>query len=199
MSAPEDARESLTRGVALDTGAGEPLTLRRLTVADAEPFAEHIAGDLPRMSTYLSWPDRTATSAGAGPWIDRYEKGHDGRVLAAGVWAGQRLVAGAVLFGYDAANATVELGCWTTTGFEGQGVASACCSMVIAVARRVLLAERVEWHSTPANVRSRRLAERLGFHYEGTLRSNYLLRGERIDTDVLSLIGHELDGFTYED
>ena len=45
------------------------------------------------------------------------------------------------------------------------------------------------------NTRSRRLAERLGFQHEGTLRSNYVLRGERLDTDVLSLVGAELDPF----
>ena len=39
---------------------------------------------------------------------------------------------------------------------------------------------------------SRGLAERLGFRHEGTLRSAYVLRGERYDLDVLSLVGDEL-------
>jgi hypothetical protein len=33
----------------------------------------------------------------------------------------------------------------------------------------------------------------LGFQYEGTLRSAYVLRGERYDMDVLSLVGADLD------
>jgi hypothetical protein len=33
----------------------------------------------------------------------------------------------------------------------------------------------------------------LGFRYEGTLRSAYVLRDRRCDMDVLSLVGAELD------
>jgi RimJ/RimL family protein N-acetyltransferase len=45
------------------------------------------------------------------------------------------------------------------------------------------------------NSRSRALAERLGFRYEGTLRSAYVLNGRRYDMDVLSLVGRELDAY----
>jgi ribosomal-protein-serine acetyltransferase len=67
--------------------------------------------------------------------------------------------------------------------------------VLIGLARTQLGAERVEWHASSVNGRSRVLAERLGFRYEGTLRSNYVLRGTRLDTDVLSLVGAELDSF----
>jgi RimJ/RimL family protein N-acetyltransferase len=67
--------------------------------------------------------------------------------------------------------------------------------VLLGLARRDLAAERVEWHASTLNVRSRRLAERLGFTHEGTMRSNYVLRGDRLDTDVLSLVGGELDPF----
>jgi RimJ/RimL family protein N-acetyltransferase len=64
---------------------------------------------------------------------------------------------------------------------------------LLGLARSCLGVERVEWHSTTVNVRSRKLAERLGFQYEGTLRSNYVLGDSRLDTDVLSLVGAEID------
>jgi RimJ/RimL family protein N-acetyltransferase len=67
--------------------------------------------------------------------------------------------------------------------------------VLIGLARSELGAERVEWHSTTVNTRSRRLAERLGLQHEGTLRCDYVLRGERLDTDVFSLVGAELDPF----
>jgi ribosomal-protein-serine acetyltransferase len=76
---------------------------------------------------------------------------------------------------------------------EGKGVASAACLTLIALARRELGVERVEWTTTTVNARSRRLAEKLGFRHEGTLRSNLVLRGTRYDTHVLSLVGDEID------
>ena len=116
-------------------------------------------------------------------------------MLAAGAFAGEELVGGALLVGHDPAAAAVEVGCWATTAVEGRGVAGAASAVLIAHARRVLAAERVVWRCTTVNPRSRALAERLGFVYEGTQRSAHVLNGERHDLDVLSLVGPELDRF----
>jgi RimJ/RimL family protein N-acetyltransferase len=114
-------------------------------------------------------------------------------VVAVGAWDGEELLGGAVLFQYDAAAATVELGSWVTARAEGKGITAACCRALLALARGELMVERIEWRSAPGNLRSRWLAERLGFRFEGTLRSSYVLRGERCDTDVLSLVTCEID------
>ena len=76
---------------------------------------------------------------------------------------------------------------------EGKGVASAACLALIALARRDLGVERIEWTTTTENIRSRRLAEKLGFTFEGTRRWDYDLHGTRHDTWVLSLVSDEID------
>lgn len=114
-------------------------------------------------------------------------------MIAAGAWDRGELLGGAVLFHHQPAAGTIELGCWVVAAAEGRGVAAASCLELLALARSGLRAERVEWRTTPLNVRSRRLAERLGFHYEGTLRSSYALRGALLDVDVFSLVGPEID------
>ncbi|WP_187369298.1 GNAT family N-acetyltransferase [Baekduia soli] len=167
--------------------------LRRLTTADAEAFAAHVEADLEHLGAYLPWPARTADAAGAADWLRPYEHAEDGRVVAAGAWLEGRLAGGGVLFHHDAAQANMELGIWMTTGAEGRGVAAAVCRALLRLARDELGARRLEWRSATANVRSRRLAQRLGFTHEGTLRSSYVLRGERLDVDVLSLVGTEID------
>ena len=185
----------LENPVDLDTGLPVPVVLRALTTADAVAFADHVAGDLPRLAEHLPWPAFTDTPDGAAGWLGPYERREDGRVVVGGIWAGDALVGGALLFHHEPSAAVVEIGCWLTAAAEGGGVAAAACAALIGLARSELAAERVEWHSTTTNTRSRRLAERLGFQHEGTLRSNYVLRGERLDTDVLSLVGAELDPF----
>ena len=185
----------LENAVELDTGLPGPVILRAMTTADAVAFADHVAADLPRLAEHLPWPALTDTPDGAAGWLGPYERREDGRVVVGGIWAGDALVGGALLFHHEPYAAVVEIGCWLTAAAEGGGVAAAACSALIGLARSELAAERVEWHSTTTNTRSRRLAERLGFTHEGTLRSNYVLRGERLDTDVLSLVGAELDPF----
>jgi ribosomal-protein-serine acetyltransferase len=181
--------------VRLETGLPGPVVLRGLTTADAVAFADHVAGDLPRLREHLPWPELTSTPDGALGWLGPYERREDGRVVVGGVWSGDDLVGGALLFHHQPESGIVEIGCWLTAAAEGGGVASAACRVLLGLARRELAAERVEWHASTLNVRSRRLAERLGFMHEGTLRSNYVLRGDRLDTEVLSLVGAELDPF----
>jgi ribosomal-protein-serine acetyltransferase len=177
----------------LATALPGPVTLRRLTAADARVFAEHVALDLERLGEYLAWPARTVTPEGAERWLGAHERREDGRVLAAGTWSGQRLLGGAVLFHHDAGQGNIEIGCWVVSGAEGTGVAFAACKELLAIARNELGAERVEWRTTTLNRRSLSLAGRLGFRHEGTLRSSYLLRGTRHDTAVLALVGAEID------
>ena len=183
----------LDHDAALDTTHPAPVTLRRLTSADAVVFAEHIALDLERLGEYLPWPAHTATPEGAARWLGKYERGEDGRVLAAGAWRGPQLIGGAVLFHHDAGQRNIEVGCWVVSAGEGRGVAFSACRELLAIARNNLCVERVEWRTTNVNLRSRQLARRLGFRHEGTLRSNYLVRDTRYDTDVLALVGAEID------
>jgi ribosomal-protein-serine acetyltransferase len=179
--------------VPLRTRLPRPVTLRRLTTADAAAFAAHVAADLEHLGEHLPWPALTATEEGAERWLGLYERGEDGRVVAGGAWCDGELLGGALLLHHDPAHANVELGTWVATAGEGHGVAAAACRALLAVARGHLGAERVEWYAATGNVRSRRLAERLGFRHEGTLRSSYVLHGERYDIDLLSLVGPEID------
>jgi len=181
--------------VELPTRLPRRVTFARLTSADADEFAAHVRSDLERLRMHLPWPDPTSTPEGAARWLGAYERLEDGRVGVAGMRHDGQLLGGALLFHHDPDAANVELGCWVVAAGEGAGVVSAACRRLLAHARAELGAERVEWHVGSTNERSRRLAERLGFVHEGTLRSNYPLRGERLDTDVLSLVGAELDPF----
>jgi ribosomal-protein-serine acetyltransferase len=179
--------------VTLSTGLPGPVELSRLTSADAAAFADHVARDRARLGEHLAWPAVTDTPEGAERWLGAYERQEDGRVAIAGAWHDGELLGGALLFHHDPVNRNVEIGCWLVAAGEGYGVAAAACRELLAVARRELEAERVEWRAATGNARSRRLAERLGFRHEGTSRSDYLLRGTRYDTDVFSLVGAEID------
>jgi RimJ/RimL family protein N-acetyltransferase len=179
----------------LTTRAPRPLRLRTLTPADAAAFARHAAADREHLRVHLGWPDQASELEGARAWLQAYATGADGRELVAGAFDGTEIVGGALLLRHDPAAAAIEIGCWAVTAVEGMGVARAACEVLIGHARAELGAQRVAWQCTRANPRSRALAERLGFTYEGTLRGVYVLDGARHDVDVLSLVGAELDPF----
>jgi ribosomal-protein-serine acetyltransferase len=177
----------------LETRSPRPLRLRTLTPADAGAVARHAAADIEHLRQHLRWPEPASDPAGAREWLELYVRGDDGRVLVAGVFDGDEIVGGALLLHHDLEFSTIELGCWAASAVQGMRVARAACEALIAYARTELHVERIEWRCTTVNQRSRALAERIGFRHEGTLRSDFVMRGERYDSDVLSLVGAEID------
>ena len=122
-----------------------------------------------------------------------YEHKQDGRIVIAGAFHEDRLLGGALIFHHEPEQEKAELGVWTVAAGEGTGVAYAACRTLVTLARERLGVERLEWVCSAENPRSRALAQRLGFTHEGRLRSYFVLNERRHDTDILSLVGHELE------
>src|SRR3954453_11987152 len=83
-----------------------------------------------------------------------------------------------------------EIGYWTAADARGRGVTTEAVAAVCAWGFAACGVQRLEWYAEMGNVPSRRVAEKVGFTVEGTLRA-YLLRpgGERVDAWVGSLLG----------
>lgn len=169
------------------------LQLRRVKVRDAHRWAEHVRADLAHLGEHLPWPAATTATTRAAEFISRYAHGEDGRVLLLGAFDGDRMAGGTVLMSYEPWLASVELGCWVVAGFEGRGLVRRMCVHTLRYARVELGVHRVEWRCATGNVRSRALAERLGFSLEGTLREAGLHQGARQDLHLFSLVGGEVD------
>lgn len=175
----------------LVAGDGTPFRLRTLGIDDAPAVAACVASDVDRLGKYLRWPDQTTTPAGASAFIAPFERREDGRIGMAGLWVAGELLGGVLLIHHDPVHANAELGCWIAAPGAGRGIVSAGCRQLIRTAID-LGVQRLMWESAPGNVASRRLAEHLGFRYEGTARGDYVVRNERLDTDRFSLVGDEL-------
>ena len=65
----------------------------------------------------------------------------------------------------------LEIGYWIDQDWEGRGLVSEAVTALTAVALEHMLAERVEIYSAADNVRSRAVAERVGFHLDGVRRA----------------------------
>lgn len=83
-----------------------------------------------------------------------------------------------------------EIGYWTAASARGRGITTEAVAAVCAWGFTSCGVQRLEWYAEVGNVPSRRVAEKIGFTIEGTLRS-FLLRpgGERVDGWVGSLLG----------
>ncbi|WP_037575836.1 GNAT family N-acetyltransferase [Phaeacidiphilus oryzae] len=87
-----------------------------------------------------------------------------------------------------------EIGYWTATGQRGQGLTAEGVRAVCRWGFEELPVHRIEWLAVVGNEGSRAVAHRVGFHFEGTLRSRLLHRGERRDAWLGSLLPDDLTG-----
>ncbi|MGP7999114.1 MAG: GNAT family N-acetyltransferase [Streptosporangiaceae bacterium] len=174
-------------------GGGAALLPR--TAAMAEAYQALWEVNYERLARWFPGLDGPPTLAGTRAaleqqgqaWLDGSQLPLAIAVPAGGGW---RLVGAVSLFIDDSAR-SAEVGYWIDGGFEGHGLVTRAVSTALDHAFGPLGLQRVELRTTPANQRSRRVAERLGFTQEGVLRSAAAFPGGRQDELVYGLLASE--------
>ena len=184
----------------------DDLELRLLEPRDAEALYALVDANRGRLRAWLEWVDSMKTVDDERAFIRAsLHDFADGRAVVCGVWLDRRLVGTVGLTGVRDRWDYGEVGYWLAPVAEGRGVATRCVSAVLDHAfadRRPadgspggMGLNRVAVRCNPANARSRRVPERLGFTNEGTLRQVGLTgAGEREDLVVYGLLAPEWRG-----
>ena len=95
--------------------------------------------------------------------------------------------------GLHARDATMrEIGFWTAPWARGAGVMTAAGRLACRWGFEGAGLGRIEWWANVGNDASRRVADKLGFTFEGTCRARLLHRGVRVDGWVAGLLPGEL-------
>ena len=96
---------------------------------------------------------------------------------------------------YRVGNGSADLGFWMDPAFRGQGLLTEACTAVLdfalAPAPEGLGLARIGWNAYAGNFGSARVAQKLGFHFEGTARLGAALRGELRDDWAGSLLSDD--------
>jgi ribosomal-protein-serine acetyltransferase len=139
------------------------------------PFASRVVDDDTARELLQRFANKRAEDSGAmfGIWVD-------------GVLSG-----GTLFRTWDSNVGTCEIGVWLDPSAEGRGLVKAAVSYMLDYAFRVRGMQRAEWFCSTENERSKAAAARLGMTYEGTLRSSFVVLGERQDSEVWSVLADE--------
>jgi ribosomal-protein-serine acetyltransferase len=148
----------------------DELVLRSVEAEDASELYRVVAANREHLSPWMPWA-AGQTLAGTEIFIRaavRQERDHDGFQLAV---TERDEICGVV--GYhrlDHENDTTSVGYWLAADRQGRGVMTRAVGAIVDYAFDELHMHRIELRAAPANLRSRALAERLGFREEGLLR-----------------------------
>jgi RimJ/RimL family protein N-acetyltransferase len=128
-------------------------------------------------------------------WLEFYEAGR--REGTREAFAVVEVADGAFLglglaFGIDREGQQLELGYVVAPQARGRGVATRTLELLTELALAELDALRIELWISAGNEASKRVAERAGYRYEGTLRSFHFKQRRRDDFEVWSRLASDL-------
>lgn len=96
-----------------------------------------------------------------------------------------RIVGTAGLARIDWRNRCAEIGYWLGSEHQGRGLVTSAVAVLVEHAFDILQLNRAEIRTDVLNHRSRAVAERLGFRYEGALRQAYRITDDRYSDDAV--------------
>lgn len=95
------------------------------------------------------------------------------------------------IYNINYSNYIAEIGYWIGESNQGKGIVSQSCQRILEFAFNGLNLNRIEIKCAVLNMRSQSIPVRLGFKFEGTLRSAELLHGSFHDLYLYSLLKEE--------
>ena len=172
---------------------GERVIVRLWNNTDAEALFNALEASREHLRPWMEWVDRHQNIGDSAEYITRSLLEFTRREnIGLGIFdrADNQTVLGAT--GYHDIDWTVpamEIGYWATQAAQGHGYISEAVALLTDFAMREFAARRIAIQCDPNNVRSRTVAERLGYQLEGQLRNKArTTSGALRDTLVFSRI-----------
>ena len=163
--------------------------LRLLEERHAEVLFAAIEHERERLRPWLAWVDATHTSEDTLRFVrSALEQFAENSSFVAAIWNGERLAGTVGVHRIDWVNRRVEIGYWLGREYEGRGIMTNACRVVVTHLFRELELHRVEIRCAVENARSAAIPKRLGFTLEGTLRDAQLVGGRYHDQWVFGML-----------
>ena len=171
---------------------GDGADLRFLEIRHAQEFLDFVTENRSYLGEWLGWPNRITTLEAAQGFIrrgiTRYEE--DGLPWV-GIWLNDRLAGGILFFPIDDYIRATEIGYWLGEWATGQGLMTRSVRAMLDFVFADLQLNRVGLNAEVSNKRSRTLAERLGFTFEGIKRQGWINGEELVDMAMYSMLASD--------
>ncbi|MEN2428184.1 GNAT family N-acetyltransferase [Chromobacterium vaccinii] len=144
------------------------------------------------LSQWMAGIVRPQSAADTEAFLRLQAEGNDeGRCAHRVILADGEIAGICSLHGISAAHRYARLGYWLADSHVGRGVMSQALALLLRHAFEDLGLHRLELGCAPENLRSCRVAERLGFKLEGELRDAQFLRGRFWNMRCYGLLADE--------
>lgn len=159
---------------------GDGADLRILELRHANEFLEFVAENRSYLGEWLGWPDNITSLEAAQAFIRRgmTRFAEDGLPWV-GIWLDDHMAGGILFFPVDERIRSTEIGYWLGEQATGRGLMTRSVRAMLGFVFDDLQLNRVGLKAEVDNQRSRAVAERLGFIFEGIQRQGWI-NGEKL-------------------
>ena len=166
--------------------------IRLFREGDAEHVFAAVRESMAEVSAWMPWCHAGYGLDEARAWVAAQEPlAAQGAAYAFGIWSEGRYLGTCGLNQINPANRFANAGYWVRTSAMGQGVAPAAVRLVAEFAFQRTDLIRLEIVCAVRNLRSQRVAEKVGAHREGVLRDRLILPDGPSDAVMFSLLRKE--------
>lgn len=167
------------------------IRLRPWEPEDAEAVFALVEAERERLRRWLPWVDHTDSAYDISDFIRRSRNDSlEGRSVVLGMFEDGCVIGGVgAAIGVHGAD-EADIGYWVVSSAEGRGVVTAAVLRLVAWLFEEGM-HRITIRAAVDNTRSRAVAERLGFTFEGVLREALFLDGRHRDAALYSLLRGE--------
>jgi ribosomal-protein-serine acetyltransferase len=169
----------------------DDLTLKELKAGDELDLFEIIDSQRTQLGEWLPFVELTKDVYFTKKFVDTYVAS-EGVATTWTVNFQEKCIGLVGLKDFDFDNHKTEIGYWLSTDFQGKNIMYRSCSQVIQYAFEELNMNRIQLKAGKKNKKSRTLASRLGFTFEGIERQGELHSRGFIDLAVYGLLATDI-------
>ncbi len=175
----------------------EDILLRLPEITDAPTLFALFEQNRDHLTKWQDWPNKIQTLEDCKAYILRLAGEHEaGKTLACLIVYQDKPVGMCDLTYIVPPLRKAEIGYWIAKDYQGRGIVTQSCRGLMAHAFGTMNLNRLALKfkhvsDDNENIRSRRVAERLGFTQEGVLRQDGMTKGVMMDMVMYSLLAEE--------
>lgn len=163
--------------------------MRTFAPEDAAELFRAIDTSRQHLRPWLNWVDGATKPEHSLQFIHfMTQQQQDQRGLVLGIFQGSEIIGEVGMNQWDHTLQKAQVGYWVVEQWQGKGLLQECLRRFLDFLFDKVGLNKVEIQFIPANVRSARVAQRLGFVVEGCLRQSYLRHGLLDDLVITGML-----------
>lgn len=166
--------------------------LRLFTQSESQLLHTLITSNRNHLDQWMRWSGRIQTLEDVQAFIQKFaDKYQANEGFHVGLWVRGQLAGGIACHAMNHESHHTEIGYWLGEEFVGKGLVTRTCRTVLRHLFEQEQMHRIEIQCATDNLRSRAVAERLGFVFEGVKRESEWITTSFRDHALYSLLSHE--------